>query len=127
MDDYSGGELDLNGGFPPEALVDDVLRCKVILPETQNIVDLQTYLKKSRGCEFKDEEQHVKLRLLRTRNRFRNLGVTQFRHIMNKFELSNGTQSLLCEMRVQHEIFSLLDDKMDSHYHYSYFRSALED
>jgi len=134
IDDYSIGERNLGDGVLPEAWVDDVLRCTITVTNISKIVALQQDLQQLDGGSLPGDagkwlvggRAPARLRLVRSKNRFRNPGVTHFRYILNNFELCVGSQCVMCEMQVQQTNMRELDGKLDGHYHYTYFRAALE-
>jgi len=126
IDDYSIGERNLGDGVLPEAWVNDVLRCTITVTDIRKIAALQKDFLQLDGSQVSGAAGIARLRLVRSKNKFRNLGVTHFRHILNNFELCLGSRCVIFEMQVQQTNIRELDGKLDGHYHYTYFRAALE-
>jgi len=129
LDDYV---LDFNdwdqAPFPiPESCVIDVLRGRVVCPETKKVFQLLAEIAK--GFEVEIEPGKIaRLSIQRAKNKFANGGrvdPTHFRNVLINLILEYDGVRVVTELQIHHQSIFNHNEQMHAHLHYEFFRSLL--
>ena len=122
---------DYGSRFPdglPESAVGDVLRARIICPDTNSMIQIQELLKEGLEAQA-DDGTIVRLSLARAKAKFKHadLDPTHFRNVLNNICISFSGTFFIGEVQIHHAKILEFNEASHAHDHYNYFRAALRD
>jgi len=131
QDDYASRDHGPNDAGIAESCVIDVIRARLVVKDGATLLRVCQDLLKGVTLSLSDGRQVV-LRLIRGKNKVRELDPTHFRNLLLNLllELPSATgrgEEVFAEIQLHHEAVLTYNDKSHAHDHYNFFRALFKD